>query len=99
MIPNALVYYRTRETGRAEGGVMLQAFVEVDRATMGPERLAAKVGAHARLYLYIPVPGGRHRGYGTQPAADCCSSSTQQGPPASNTRRVLCEQQLRNHSR
>ncbi|MFE9684066.1 replication-relaxation family protein [Streptomyces sp. NPDC006285] len=65
VIPDALVYYRTRD----EGGVMLRAFVEVDRATMGPERLAAKVGAYARLYRYIPVPGGRHRGYGTQPAA------------------------------
>lgn len=60
MIPDALVHYRTREAERDEGGVMLWAFVEVDRATMGPERLAAKVGVHARLYRYIPVPGGRH---------------------------------------
>ncbi|MFE9687766.1 replication-relaxation family protein [Streptomyces sp. NPDC006285] len=69
VIPDALVYYRTRESDRDEGGAMLRAFVEVDRATMGPERLAAKVGTYARLYRYIPVPGGRYRRYGTQPAA------------------------------
>ncbi|MDQ1041596.1 hypothetical protein QFZ75_008098 [Streptomyces sp. V3I8] len=71
VIPDALVYYRTREAG----GAMVRAFVEVDRATMGPERLAAKVAAYARLHRYVPVPGGRHRGYGTQLA-------TQQGPEA-----------------
>jgi hypothetical protein len=35
---------------------MLRAFVEVDRATMGPERLAAKLGAYARLHQYVPAP-------------------------------------------
>jgi hypothetical protein len=35
---------------------MLRAFVEVDRATMGPERLAAKLGAYARLHQYVPTP-------------------------------------------
>jgi hypothetical protein len=41
VIPDALLYYRR---GPADGdrGAMLRAFVEVDRATMGPERLAAK---------------------------------------------------------
>jgi hypothetical protein len=34
---------------------MLRAFVEVDRATMGPERLAAKLTAYERLYRYVPV--------------------------------------------
>jgi hypothetical protein len=39
---------------------MLRAFVEVDRATMGPERLAAKLLAYERLYRYVPaVPGRR----------------------------------------
>lgn len=38
------------------GGVMLRAFVEVDRATMGPERLAAKLTAYARLHRYAPAP-------------------------------------------
>lgn len=42
---------------------MLRAFVEVDRTTMGPERLAAKLGSYARLYHYVsaPVPGRRQR--------------------------------------
>lgn len=40
---------------------MLRAFVEVDRATMGPERLAAKLTAYARLYHYVPAAPGRHR--------------------------------------
>ncbi|MFF9488498.1 replication-relaxation family protein [Streptomyces sp. NPDC014676] len=43
------------------GGVMLRAFVEVDRATMGPERLAAKLSSYARLHSYAPVPVVRQR--------------------------------------
>ncbi|CAM5549696.1 hypothetical protein SALBM311S_12563 [Streptomyces alboniger] len=37
-------------------GAMLRVFVEVDRTTMGPERLAAKITAYARLHAYIPLP-------------------------------------------
>ncbi|MGZ3103605.1 hypothetical protein [Streptomyces sp. H72] len=34
--------------------------MEVDRATMGPERLAAKLTAYERLHRYVPaVPGRR----------------------------------------
>lgn len=40
---------------------MLRAFVEVDRATMGPERLAAKLTSYGRLHAYVPVPVGRRR--------------------------------------
>ncbi|MEU2929840.1 replication-relaxation family protein [Streptomyces sp. NPDC007251] len=59
VIPDALMYYRR---GPADGeGAMLRAFVEVDRATMGPERLAAKLTAYARLYHYVPAAPGRHR--------------------------------------
>ncbi|WP_411092751.1 replication-relaxation family protein [Streptomyces sp. 049-1] len=62
VIPDALLYYRSHDTGAGgadgsgEGGSMLRAFIEVDRATMGPERLAAKVGAYARLHTYVPAP-------------------------------------------
>ncbi|MGW5568182.1 replication-relaxation family protein [Streptomyces tendae] len=64
VIPDALLYYRSHDTGAGgadssgdgDGGSMLRAFVEVDRATMGPERLAAKLGAYARLHQYIPAP-------------------------------------------
>ncbi|WP_405953445.1 replication-relaxation family protein [Streptomyces phaeochromogenes] len=57
VIPDALLYYRH---GSADDGSMLRAFVEVDRATMGPERLAAKLTAYARLHGYVPsVPGRR----------------------------------------
>ncbi|MFF3874249.1 replication-relaxation family protein [Streptomyces sp. NPDC001978] len=59
VIPSALMYYRN---GPADGhGAMLRAFVEVDRATMGPERLAAKLTAYARLYHYVPAAPGRRR--------------------------------------
>ncbi|MGV9567361.1 replication-relaxation family protein [Streptomyces sp. NPDC003480] len=59
VIPDALMYYRR---GPADGeGAMLRAFVEVDRATMGPERLAAKLTAYARLYHHVPAAPGRHR--------------------------------------
>ncbi|MFI9601475.1 replication-relaxation family protein [Streptomyces sp. NPDC052043] len=60
VIPDALLYYRCgREDG--DGGAMLRAFVEVDRATMGPERLAAKLNSYARLYHYVPAPAPGRR--------------------------------------
>ncbi|MER5669254.1 replication-relaxation family protein [Streptomyces mirabilis] len=59
VIPDALVYYR-RGPADGDNGAMLRAFVEVDRATMGPERLAAKLSAYERLYRYVPtIPGRR----------------------------------------
>ncbi|MFI8170941.1 replication-relaxation family protein [Streptomyces sp. NPDC085931] len=62
VIPDALLYYR-RGDDAPGGGAMLRAFVEVDRATMGPERLAAKLGTYARLHQYVPTPppGTRHQ--------------------------------------
>ncbi|MER6291094.1 replication-relaxation family protein [Streptomyces sviceus] len=57
VIPDALLYYRRSEGG----GRLLRAFVEVDRATMGPERLAAKLTAYARLHRYAPAPVARPR--------------------------------------
>jgi hypothetical protein len=39
----------------------LRAFVEVDRATMSSERLAAKLIEYARLWTYEPQPVGRRR--------------------------------------
>ncbi|WP_435280079.1 replication-relaxation family protein [Streptomyces sp. 1222.5] len=33
--------------------------IEVDRATMGPERMAAKLNSYARLLSYVPQPVGR----------------------------------------
>jgi hypothetical protein len=66
VIPDALFYYRKGADGR---GVMLRAFVEVDRATMGPERLGAKLGAYARLHSHVPTPapGTRRRQIGLEP--------------------------------
>jgi mannose-6-phosphate isomerase-like protein (cupin superfamily) len=59
VIPDALLYYR-RGPVDGDNGSMLRAFVEVDRATMGPERLAAKLSAYERLHRYVPaVPGRR----------------------------------------
>lgn len=58
VIPDALLYYRRGPVDGA-GGAMLRAFVEVDRATMGPERLAAKLTAYERLYRYVPMVPGR----------------------------------------
>ncbi|MER6676108.1 replication-relaxation family protein [Streptomyces sp. NPDC000983] len=69
VIPDALMYYRQ---GREGGdGPMLRAFVEVDRATMGPERLAAKLTAYARLHGYVPTtPGQRRPAFGQEPAQE-----------------------------
>ncbi|MFJ9822636.1 replication-relaxation family protein [Streptomyces sp. NPDC101151] len=58
VIPDALLYYR-RGPADGDNGSMLRAFVEVDRATMGPERLAAKLTSYERLYRYVPVLPGR----------------------------------------
>ncbi|GGX90463.1 replication-relaxation family protein [Streptomyces fructofermentans] len=70
VIPDGLFYYERRSQNRdgGDGWRLLRAFVEVDRATMGPERLSAKVGAYARLHAYVPVPGGRTppRRYGAE---------------------------------
>lgn len=49
------------DSNDVRGGVMLRAFVEVDRATMGPERLAAKLVSYARLHSYAPIPAVRQR--------------------------------------
>ncbi|MFE0452462.1 hypothetical protein ACFW2D_14425 [Streptomyces sp. NPDC058914] len=58
-MPDALLYYRRG----AHDGSMLRTFAEVDCATMGPERMAAKLGFYARLYRYMPAPppGTRHQ--------------------------------------
>ncbi|MFJ6393965.1 replication-relaxation family protein [Streptomyces sp. NPDC091972] len=58
VIPDALLYYR-RGPVDGDSGSMLRAFVEVDRATMGPERLAAKLTSYARLHAYVPTRPGR----------------------------------------
>ncbi|MFI8194457.1 replication-relaxation family protein [Streptomyces sp. NPDC085946] len=95
VIPDALFYYRKGSDGR---GAMLRAFMEVDRATMGPERLGAKLGAYARLHSYVPRPRpardagrwgrSRRRRNGdaaTRSSPGCCSSSTAPAPPGSTT--------------
>ncbi|NMI55959.1 MULTISPECIES: replication-relaxation family protein [unclassified Streptomyces] len=67
VIPDALMYYR-RGSQDGDSGAMLRAFVEVDRATMGPERLAAKLPAYERFYRYVPtIPGRRRPSIGQKP--------------------------------
>ena len=86
------------EGNDVRGGVMLRAFVEVDRATMGPERLAAKLGHYARLHSYThphPWPDSgnnfspnQHRRPGasaTPSSPACCSSSTGPAPQVLRT--------------
>ncbi|MCX5055117.1 replication-relaxation family protein [Streptomyces sp. NBC_00474] len=69
VIPDAVLFYRSGREG--DDWSMLRAFVEVDRATMGPERLAAKITAYARLYAYVPVTVGRPRpGFNQEPARE-----------------------------
>ncbi len=68
VIPDALLYYRSGSQS-GDSWSMLRAFVEVDRATIGPERLAAKIGAYARLHNYVPAapPGRRRPTFGQEP--------------------------------
>ncbi|MFC1405793.1 MULTISPECIES: replication-relaxation family protein [Streptacidiphilus] len=56
VIADALLRYTANTP---EGRVQYRAFVEVDRATMSSERLAAKLIAYARFLDYTPVPPGR----------------------------------------
>ncbi|MFF0794715.1 replication-relaxation family protein [Streptomyces spiralis] len=58
LIPDALMHY-TRTEGPHR--IKLRAFVEVDRATMGSERLASKLIEYARLWSYTPQPTRRPR--------------------------------------
>ncbi|MEU9438833.1 replication-relaxation family protein [Streptomyces sp. NPDC048252] len=103
VIPDALIYYqRGSQDGGGAGGSMLRAFLEVDRATMGPERLAAKLRAYARLHQYTPTPVGRHRTAEpvqegqeewrrhTRSSRGCCSSWTAPAPPASTAGCARC---------
>ncbi|MFF7888602.1 replication-relaxation family protein [Streptomyces sp. NPDC020794] len=96
VIPDALLYYK-RGPADDDNGAMLRAFVEVDRATMGPERLAAKLSAYERLTATCPQsrdagPLSRSRrwrsGGGATPSAPAsCSSWT---PPAPRTGSAPC---------
>ncbi|MGW3038141.1 replication-relaxation family protein [Streptomyces sp. NPDC001178] len=58
IITDAVMHYTLTE---GEERTKLRAFVEVDRATMGSERLASKLIEYARLWSYEPQPVGRPR--------------------------------------
>jgi hypothetical protein len=74
VIPDALLHHRRGPiaSDREGEGVILRAFLEIDRATMGPERLAAKLGAYARLHSYMPTPPTRHPTPGSCPVSTKC---------------------------
>jgi hypothetical protein len=58
IITDAVLHYTLI---RANQRTKLRAFIEVDRTTMGSERLATKLIDYARLWAYEPQPGGRQR--------------------------------------
>ncbi|MEV5850410.1 replication-relaxation family protein [Streptomyces sp. NPDC051985] len=58
VIADAVMHYTLIE---GDERTKLRAFVEVDRATMGSERLASKLIEYARLWSYEPQPVGRPR--------------------------------------
>ncbi len=58
--PDGLLYYGVREP---DGGtVRLRAFVEVDRGTMGAERLGSKLNTYARYWLTKMLTAGMRAG-------------------------------------
>jgi hypothetical protein len=92
LIPDALLYYR-RGPADGESGSMLRALVEVDRATMGPER----------LHRYVPARPLRTR-VGSRPRSRSATGLTGSGhgrpelrPPQTTARGCtsLCSQTLR----
>ena len=58
VVADAVMHYTLFE---AQQRRKLRAFVEVDRATMSSERLAAKLIEYARLWTYEPQPTARRR--------------------------------------
>ncbi|GAA0611639.1 replication-relaxation family protein [Streptomyces crystallinus] len=58
VIADAVMHYTVVE---GEERTKMRAFIEVDRATMGSERLASKLIQYARLWAYEPQPVGRLR--------------------------------------
>ncbi|MEV6056458.1 replication-relaxation family protein [Streptomyces sp. NPDC052107] len=58
LVADAVMHYTLIE---GEQRCKLRAFVEIDRATMSSERLAAKLIEYARLWTYEPQPAGRRR--------------------------------------
>ncbi|MGW2936345.1 replication-relaxation family protein [Streptomyces sp. NPDC001156] len=58
LIADAVLHYTLIRAGQR---TKLRAFIEVDRATMGSERLATKLIEYARLWAYEPQPAGRQR--------------------------------------
>nr|BEK62789.1 hypothetical protein KPHV_00160 [Kitasatospora purpeofusca] len=95
--PDGLLHYgRTAADGARRVNL---AFVEVDRATMGGPRLAAKLNAYARYWATAPLPAGMRAGTieavqgGRKPLWErrypafpgCCSSSPAPARPASPT--------------
>ncbi|MFF4035993.1 replication-relaxation family protein [Streptomyces sviceus] len=58
VVADAVMHYTLIESQQRR---KLRAFVEVDRATMSSERLAAKLIEYARLWTYEPQPIGRRR--------------------------------------
>ncbi|MGW4809348.1 replication-relaxation family protein [Kitasatospora sp. NPDC004272] len=58
--PDGLLFYGV---GEPDGGVVrLRAFVEVDRGTMGAERLASKLNTYARYWSTKTLPAGIRAG-------------------------------------
>jgi len=57
LVADAVLRYVDTRRGRT----MLTLFLEIDRGTMTTARLAAKIGAYARLYEYVPQHPERAR--------------------------------------
>ncbi|MEV6758406.1 replication-relaxation family protein [Streptomyces sp. NPDC051214] len=65
VIADALMHYVLHQEDGTR--TKLRALIEVDRATMSPERLATKLIGYARLHTYTPLTPGR-RGAQNNPA-------------------------------
>lgn len=95
VLPEPLLYYPARPAD-GERGSMLRAFVEADRATMGPERLAAKLTAYPSTSIAtcpqsrdVGRPSRnrcwRSGGGAIRSSLASCSSWTAPDPPVSRT--------------
>jgi hypothetical protein len=68
LVPDAVLSYVRHDADRR---MLLTYFIELDRATMGPVRLADKLRAYARYQTYTPAPAAaRGRGQATPHGAE-----------------------------
>ncbi|NUS15654.1 MAG: replication-relaxation family protein [Streptomyces sp.] len=78
LVPDAVLHYVHRTKTRS---TFLTYFLELDRATMHPERLRDKLSAYARYQTYVPATAGGRGRSGPAPTTEAWRSRYSVFPP------------------